>query len=262
MDKTIRLLVRGTYDLQKLRIQMGNRIVGQFKARVLGQTSGKSEKELRKEAKEVLKRIRKNYRIMMDALKGEFPKIKDFKGDEIISSYTELALIHTYIEMEKQEKHHFSVMSRIVRTHPMWDAFFAGVSGCGTAMSGVIISEVDISKAKHVSSIWKYAGLDVAPDGKGRSRRPEHLIDVEYINKDGEKKTKKSITFNPFLKTKLLGVLGPCLRREKKHYAQVYNEKRAQVEGKVKNPHRYSLRFMIKRFLKDMFGPWKEINNV
>ena len=33
---SIRMMVRGTYDLQKLRIQMGNRIVGNFKSK-LGQ---------------------------------------------------------------------------------------------------------------------------------------------------------------------------------------------------------------------------------
>ena len=40
----IRVMVRGAYDLQKLRIQIGNRIVGNFKAK-LGQAPGESEDE-------------------------------------------------------------------------------------------------------------------------------------------------------------------------------------------------------------------------
>ena len=45
----IRCLVRGLYDIQKLRIQIGNRITANFKAKELGQTAGKSEEELETE---------------------------------------------------------------------------------------------------------------------------------------------------------------------------------------------------------------------
>jgi hypothetical protein len=41
----------------------------------------------------------------------------------------------------------------------------------------------------------------------------EHLVDRTYIDKNGEEKTKKGVTYNPFLKTKLTGVLdGSFLR--------------------------------------------------
>ena len=46
-------------------------------------------------------------------------------------------------------------------------------------MAGVLISEFDIHRARYPSSMWKYAGLDVARDGRGRSRKAEHLVEVE-----------------------------------------------------------------------------------
>ena len=83
----------------------------------------------------------------------------------------------------------------------------------------VLISYLDPRKAEYVSSFWKYVGIDVVIDdngnGVGRSKRKEHLIDVEYINKSGEKCTKKSVTFNPLVRSKLLGVLASCFIKNK-----------------------------------------------
>ena len=58
---TLRVLVRGGYDLQKLRIMMGNRIVGNFKAK-LGQEPSTKEDEMDAEAKKLLKQLRASYR--------------------------------------------------------------------------------------------------------------------------------------------------------------------------------------------------------
>ena len=75
-------------------------------------------------------------------------------------------------------------------------------------MAGVIIAYLDPKRARHVSSFWKYAGLDV-DKGSGRSRREEHLVERDYIDRNGDAKTRLGVTYNPFLKTKLMGVLGP-----------------------------------------------------
>jgi len=72
-------------------------------------------------------------------------------------------------------------------------------------MAGVLISEIDIHKSRYPSSLWRYAGLDVAEDGKGRSRHKEHLVPIEYVDKDGNPAVRQGITYNPFLKTKLMG---------------------------------------------------------
>jgi len=61
----IKTLVRGAYDIQKLRIQMGNRIVGNFKAK-LGQEPSKPEAEIDAKGKMLLNQIRASYKKITD----------------------------------------------------------------------------------------------------------------------------------------------------------------------------------------------------
>ena len=60
----LRTSVRGAYDLQKLRISTGNRIVANFKAK-LGQLPGKAEKTLEAEEKKVLKLLSQRQTVPM-----------------------------------------------------------------------------------------------------------------------------------------------------------------------------------------------------
>jgi hypothetical protein len=85
--RQLRTLVRGAYDVQKLRIEMGNRIVANFKAK-LGQEPGKREDSIDPDAQGVLNSLRKSYRKITDGVKS-FPRQSAFDGDEVISSYTE-----------------------------------------------------------------------------------------------------------------------------------------------------------------------------
>ena len=57
----LRGIVRGYYDLQKLRIQNGNRIIGNWKVK-MGQAPGEREEELSKNDLKVLEIIRASYR--------------------------------------------------------------------------------------------------------------------------------------------------------------------------------------------------------
>ena len=90
----IRAMVRGAYDIQKLRIQTGNRIVRNFKAK-LGQEGPDNENVLDKEAKKILTDLRLAYNRITDGL-VKFPRLVDFpflKGEGIIDNYTELSLV-------------------------------------------------------------------------------------------------------------------------------------------------------------------------
>ena len=64
---------------------------------------------------------------------------------------------------------------------PIWDEFLSQVPGCGPRIAGNLIASIDISKARYASSLWKLCGYDVAQDGRGRSRRKEHLVDKVTI---------------------------------------------------------------------------------
>jgi len=305
----LRTIVRGAYDIQKLRIQTGNRIVGNFKAK-LGQEPSHKEEEIDAEGKAILTELRAAYAKLTDGV-SRFPRQATFKGNEVISDYTELCLLAQYFELEKHEKQHFARLGKILKEYPIFTEFLDGVNGIGPAMAGVIISEIDIAKARYPSSLWAYAGLDVA-NGTGRSRRKEHLREVEYTNAKGESATRIGITFNPLLKSKLMGVLAgsflkcvewndveqaeydalpETMRRLHKKtgmtqektitspYAIAYYDYRHRMENHATygahndkaeddkgkritsklRRHNMAMRYMIKRFLVDLYKVWREL---
>ncbi|KKN90152.1 hypothetical protein LCGC14_0232680 [marine sediment metagenome] len=300
--RNLRTMVRGVYDIQQLRIQIGNRIAMNYRAK-LGQEPSTSEKELEKEAKRTLDLLRERYKLITDGMVS-FPTPKKFKGDEVISTYAELCLVSRYIELRQAEEQMFRQLETVLLDFPIWTQFLEDVKGVGAAMAGVIISEFDIHKAKYPSSFWKYAGLDVGPDGVGRSRRKEHQVKRTYVDKKGKESERDSITFNPFLKTKMVGVLaGSFLKsgvapkdKETKEvigevtgYRRIYETYKRRLEtdpNRVKvtveeykklskiskteaalvwTPGRInnaSKRYMIKMFLMDLHMAWRELEGL
>lgn len=272
-------MVRGAYDVQKLRIEMGNRIAGNFKAK-LGQEPGKSEETLDDDAKAVLASLRSAHRKITDGLK-RFPKAAGFTGDAVISSYTELVLIDQYVALEKRENEHFARLKNVLGEFAIWREFLEGVRGVGPAMAGVLISEFDIHRARYPSSMWAYAGYDVAGDGAGRSRRKEHLVDREYKDKNGKDATRVGITFNPWLKTKLHVLAELFIKMRTDPYRKVYDDYKHRMESHerwgIKNDgvvvdgkivttkgrrHAQAMRYMIKMFLIDLYAAWREIEGL
>jgi len=280
-QQTLRAMVRGAYDLQKLRIQMGNRIVGNFKVK-LGQKPGMSEKELKAFAKKLLKTLRTSYDRITDGVVKRPTRAK-FTGDEVISDFTEYCLIAEYVTLMQQETSQFYRLGQVLGGFSLWTEFLEGVHGVGPAMAGVIISEIDIHKSEYPSSIWKYAGLDVAEDGRGRSRRKEHLVEVDYLDKDGKKAKRMSITFNPFLKTKLMGVLaGSFIKTKNERYCKIYYDYKHRMENHAKwgvqndkkkdedghavtskgRRHNQAMRYMIKCFIQDLYNAWRPLEGL
>jgi hypothetical protein len=280
MRHQLRTFVRGAYDFQKLRIQTGNRVVANFKAK-LGQWPSETEEDsLDMDGKKILADLRKRHDKLMDGVKS-FPKVKNFKGDEVISSFTELCLVAEYLSMEANEDSHFLKLKHILKEFPIYTEFLEGVKGVGPAMAGIVIGEIDITQAEYASSLWKYAGLDVINvtkevEGKetevweGRSRKKEHLREYEYIDSNGDTQTKMGITFNPFLKTKLIGVLGSSfLRVGKAKYSNAYYDYKhrlenmpAHAEKTLGHRHNMAIRYMIKLFLQDLYVEWRQIEGL
>ncbi|SVB78038.1 uncharacterized protein METZ01_LOCUS230892 [marine metagenome] len=261
----LRTLVRGIYNIQKLRIQMGNRLVGNFKVK-LGQAPSEPESTLDKKGETLLKQLRADYKKITDGIQA-LPTFKKFKSHGVIDTYTELCLVSSYDNLEKEEKAQFKYLDNALKEHEIFTQYLKKVKGIGPAMAGVILSEIDITKAKYPSSLWKYAGLDVAANGAGRSRKKEHLVDTDYIDKDGKKATKKGITFNPFLKTKLTGVLaGSFLKAGDNPYKEAYYNYKDRLENhpdhknKTKG-HRHNManRYIVKLFLVDLHREWRTI---
>jgi hypothetical protein len=262
--------------MQKLRIQCGNRVVANYKVSVLGQQPSTSEDDLDDDAKELLARLRADHKKISDAVPSMLKLRRNFKAEGLITTYAQYCLISQYINMENSEDEHEKVIQFLVRKNPIWTSFLEAVPGCGPMMAAIIITRIDPAKSKYAASIWKLAGLDVASDGRGRGRYKEHLVPKTYKNAKGEVKETVGISFDPFLKTKLLGVLGPGLlkaaaitKNGTKKYAEAYYGYKNRLENhpthKDKSPkhrHNMAIRFMVKRFLVDLYSNWRALEGL
>lgn len=277
----IRISVRSFYSIQKVRILTGNRLAANFRARI-GLSSNQKEEEV-EEAADLLKEIRLAYRSITEGivhLRGN-----NFRPDDqgIITNLAEAKAIKAYLDLEANEKKQQQAIEEELLNHAIWTNWLINVKGCGPIMSAILISELDIREADYVSSFWKIAGYDVGPDGRGRGKYQEHLIDHVYVDANGETQTRKGITFNSFLKTKLY-VLGCSFLRSKSPYADDYRNYKHRLEtvhprmnvanDKVINPdtgrpiaskaHRHSMamRYMVKMFLRDLWTEWRQLEGL
>ena len=261
----IKIVTRSAYDLQKLRVQVVLRVIQNFKVK-LGQKPSTTEEDLDAESKKILERLREDYKSITAGVTG-YKVRSTFRGDGIITDFADLSLCKQYFDLEKIEREQFEVLGKLLRGFPLWEEFLKDIKGVGPAMAGILISEIDIHKARVPSSLWKYAGLAVMEDGKGQSRKKEHLVDVKYTNKKGEESVRKGITFNPILKTKLIGVLGSSfLRAGDNKYSLIYRDYKHRLENhpvhaeKTKgHRHNMATRYAVKAFLVDLHAAWRKL---
>ena len=323
-QQELRILVRGAYDLQKIRIQIGNRIVANYRVK-LGQKPGKATETLDKEGLRIIKQMQTDFEKITDGV-TKFPRPSTVKAEGSISNFTEFLLIGQYVDLERSEINNFNRLAGVLPDFPIYNVFLEEVKGCGPRMSGVIISEIDIHRAHYPSSLWRYAGLDVvtywqredsklhdknAPEkvwwrhpedhgwpfhldqvgpaftlhtndhndllghyekvetNVGRSRKKDSLIDVNFIDKDKKPAIRKSITFNPFLKTKLIGVLAPSFMMQGGSYTDYYSRKKKELQARADiqdwsdgRRHNASMRYMIKMFLCDLYNVWRPLEGL
>jgi hypothetical protein len=290
---TLKLMTRGAYDLQALRMQMGLRLCANFRSRLmemLPDAEPDDDEEMSEAALKVIDRLKESYKRLTDGIarNRSLPDVQGFTGDALISMHAELVLVDQYVAIEAQEAKQFRQLVGTLNLIPIYQKYLEQQVGIGPAMAAVLISYLDPAKARHVSSFWKYAGLDVAHDGAGRSRHKQHLVERQYTDKAGKEATRMGITYEPFLKTKLMGVLGPSFLRSGSPWREVYDgykhrlesdparEKATTAEWKKRNNagddvsrlwtpgriHQASVRYMVKMFLADLWARWRELEGL
>lgn len=287
------------------------KVDGTYKKRAGASKKPLTEEEkaaIREKAERAEKKENDSY---LQGIMSDYKRITDTFSSESINKYTQKSIQGVIDELNKSKdtelKHIRSVMDYTlavnynqllqseealtaqvkveVEKHPMWDAFFKDVKGCGPLSAAACLCYFDITKARHASSFWKYAGLDVVvlEDGtcEGKSRKRTHMVKTKYVDrKTGEVSEKDSLGYNPLLKTKLLGVLGPCLlkaslrtqrdedgkpvKRVASGYAQAYLDYMNRLNSNSKyddysavHKHNMANRYMIKQFVRDMWWMWR-----
>lgn len=232
----IKSLVSTAYQLQKMRISTGLRIVNNYKIKN-GQEPGARESELTEEAKNFLDRLRLDTIRVSDIMAEKVTRNSVFPGVGLVTNEGEYCLSKTYLTLLEEEENTFKAMGNVLKNHPMMP-WFNTVKGIGPAIAAVLISEVDMNpeRTPNLGSLYAYCGLDTVveevtmPNGEAklvgvaRSRQDKHLVMRQYTARDGSVKERKSITYNEFLHTKLLGVCADNLIRSGGYFkTEVYN---------------------------------------
>lgn len=103
--------------------------------------------------------------------------------------------------------------------YPIWDQFLKNIKGISYNTAAFLISHIDISKSPHVSSLWRYCGLDATrvrrKSGKGK--------DVQVWNNQ---------CGSPILKKEILGIIGENFIKQKTPiYRDIYDSvKKSEIE--------------------------------
>ena len=300
MDKyIIRDVLDALYDMQKLRIASGNRLYQIFKDKSDADSTIKDEIEKEKlkesgeedvldaKANEILKTVNSEYKeltaYMVDNNKTIASALKKIETIKILTK-TDYSMVKAYNLLLESEESYKKVLTDNIKDHPVYVGFLANVKGCGPMMSANILAYLDPYKARHASSFRKYAGLDVVAtkdkdgnpvlDSEGNmvthGRKMGDTEDYEYIDKNGNKAIKKGLTYNPKLKSKLIGVLASGMIKAKDPvYTKIYYDYKLRLENHPKHKeksaaHRnnMALRYMIQKFLSNLWVYWRTLEGL
>lgn len=174
LKQQIRCLIANVYDLQKLRISAGSRLVQSFYLQ-LGVAPSTSPDDVDKEEKKMIDRLKAEYKRITDAVAENNKSIKsnikalresDEEGKRLtlIRNDQDFKLVESYTYLLKAEEESTKSLDKYVKQHKLWDAFFADIKGCGTLMSAVCIAYLDPYVAKYPSSFFRYCGMDTVQD--------------------------------------------------------------------------------------------------
>lgn len=297
--------VRSVYQLQKLRIQMGNRVVASFREKYINNMppeevqevadfESMTDKEKQKLYDKILGSLTQEYTRITDAIIQDFSERnkqvvgvdgelslaakkkleseKLYEGNSLITHRAEYSLVNGYIRTLRTEVLQFKDIEKQLQEFPIYNEFLKDVRGIGPALSAVIIAYFDIEKSVYPTTMLAYCGIDVGPDGRGRGKYKEHLVKREYTDKNGELKIKDSITYEPFLKSKMLGVLATSFLRSASPYRNAYDNYKHRIESRPvpegaeplskAHVHNMALRYMVKIFIIDLYKKWRTLEGL
>lgn len=307
--QALRILVRAFEDAMKTRVMQQNRLAQIALAAQGHDTTKRLDQDDEADAKlaaVAVTEIMADYDAITEYIAGTSPKAAErVKSGELTKRDLEKALDnaeqpHGLIQnkaalmvcaMLDNAKRAEVKASNAIQANldgiPIWDEFLSQVPGCGPRIAGNLIASIDISKARYASSLWKLCGYDVAQDGRGRSRRKEHLVDKVTIDSDGNEVKHKGIGFNPQLKTVLFYLGDQFNRKPDSHYGQLLRNEKHRLENHAKyglaaeeayanapkddkpeyrpsKGHRQNMarRKAIKHFLVDLYKAWRALEGL
>jgi len=185
---------------------------------------------------------------------------------DVLTEDIENMFINVMAEIEPLEEHFKKAGEKQLRKikMPIVDLMM-GIKGVGPIIAAEIVTLVDIQRARHASSLWKFVGFHT-------SAKDRYVKGV----KGGGHKHLRSVMY----------ILGACLMRAgNEDYTNVYYRRKAKTEKSEKtvmhknrrkdeyvetawkdvNPgrrHNDAIRIMVKHFLADLWFVWRTLDGL
>jgi len=249
----LRSLIETYQDLQNLRIQLGNRLLSNFRFK-LGQHPNKKLED--PTAQKIFTFLKSEYQRISDViaqLSKKSDRLSFFKKQTgLIEQEFEYEFSRLYFEILNFETMLVTQTKQLVQGFPIWEAFLKNVPGVGPIIAGYLVSYLDPHRAPYPSSFWHYAGL--------------HVVD----GKAPRKQRGQKCAWNHRLRAKLLGVLGDqFVKRPGTKYGQIYRDYKHRLENHPKwqktskmHRHRAAVRYAVKIFLRDLWVAWRKVEGL
>lgn len=119
---------------------------------------------------------------------------------------------------ETVEKEGMKELKRLLKGIPVYEQYLSGIRGVGPALSAILISSIDINRADTPSKIWRYCGLAV----DNVTGRAERMVKGQRAH------------HNPWLKAKVMHVLGGCLiKANNPTYKAIYDGRKNRRKNQI-----------------------------
>jgi len=192
------------YDHQQVRIQGMNRIRDIIRKRVEEIKFDEVEKKKSKEEK-----YKEKFK------DSEIPKLLKNLVDDNKITQREFSYINRMLEVhnkaEQYEKEYQKLMNEFVEEEPIYQKFLLHIKGISAILSANLIKEFGYCEnAQHISSLWKYCGMDVI-NGKAP------------VRKKGEK-----LGFNTKLRTMVWKISDSFVKQRTPFYRNIYDKEKAR----------------------------------
>lgn len=126
--------------------------------------------------------------------------------DAALDDLDKAFLEHTSEGLNKLEKDALHEVDRLLTGIPIYEAWLKDQRGVGPTLAGVLISSIYIEKCNTVSQLWSWCGVGIKNGSIQRRIK-------------GQK-----AGYNPWLKAKVVKVLGDCMLRANSPYRSFYDD--------------------------------------
>jgi len=292
--RQLKLLVKTRFDIQDMRKITFNRILMMFRHLMdIPSTATKEQQDriadklkakILGEFAEIANLVGKNGLSLYDQKPGMQLKMlnKWFVDNAdrevpLINDESEFYSIEVLARMIGEEARIEKRIAALLKHFPFYTECLEKVYGLGPMGGAMILSNLDIDRARTPGSFIRRLGITVEKDGKGTSRRKEHNVPTEYIDKDGNLAYKWGLGYDPQLRSWFLeNMMGGFIRCDKRKgvnpWVVQYRNKKTQYslrkdlmikdkktsELVIDKSHvdKMSRRWMLKIFLIDIWLFW------